>query len=229
MSQLGWRDRLSYCCEIGIHHGVRISLTTLTDESTMVETSKFEHLPDQRISPEVRHWLWNDLDCKVIVMGLHLLGWCESMLYPQTHQIVPKRFECIVIRWLIVLSFSLAKTNQSIAIADEQKHTTMVNSIQTCHIGHAVTIDEDELKLTWIESIVPAWLKITIWPCACILLLPCLLFLGVCLFVSVIHMVSWGVFVDLPVHLEEVFHVFPPAEFLKHDHLVAAELGRLGK
>jgi len=60
----------SHTVEVGVHHTVRFTLTTLACESNMEETSVQEQVPDQRTTPIVGSCLREHFDSDIIVSTL---------------------------------------------------------------------------------------------------------------------------------------------------------------
>ena len=129
---------LSHSCEVGIDKRIRVSLTTLAAEAAMVEASGLKHLPDRRITPVVRFLLRPDADIEIVVASIQMSGHCPVCIPVKQYHILLELLEGLIKSLLIVFAFTLAIADGASTISNEDEYTTMVNSIQPCHIADTI-------------------------------------------------------------------------------------------
>lgn len=103
----------------------------------------------------------------------------------------------------------------------------MIHAVQSRHVGHRVGVQKDQRELARVEYLILSRFKVALWPRRRVLA-PMTVNLKVGLWVlGPFELVMFDVLrlIDLVV----VLQLFAPAELLKHEHLVLAELGGLRK
>ena len=126
--------------EEGVNHTVRLSLTTLAGKATVHKAGVEKHFPYSRVAPEVRllGGLGQDLEMEVIVRSLELPGHRHGEVVTQTHQILSHLLESLVEGRLVVLTLSLAEGDEAVSVADENQHSSVIDSVQRGNFGDTV-------------------------------------------------------------------------------------------
>ena len=87
---------LSDSREVGIDKRIRVSLTTLASEATVIEARGDEHLPDGGVTPIVRYTLRPNADVEIVMATLQV-GWHGNMLIPvEADHVLLQLLECLI-------------------------------------------------------------------------------------------------------------------------------------
>lgn len=148
------------------------------------------------------------------------------MLDVDAHQVPPGIAEGMVECLFILNALALSIGDHSVSIADKDKHSAVVDSVQRGHIGHRVRLHEEERELARVEAFLLGGSH------------GCIGTQGGCALESIhevnvtevdgfVEQVSSVVsFKNLLFFGEamEIFEVLPSAELLHHDHLILPHL-----
>ena len=196
--------------EIGVNERVWVSLTALASIATVLEACSLEHLPDGWVTPVVWPALRPDPEVEVIMSTLKNRGHGPPSIPVQAHHVLLQLFERIVKGHFIVSCLALAKADNAFTIADENKDTSLVYSIESSDIGHTVRVHEDQCELFRIVNFVPLVLKVALWANSLEFVLVLVRYLSsLCVILRRI-LLCYKLFAGLDVH----FGIFTPAELL---------------
>ena len=110
----------------------------------MIESGGLEHLPDSRVAPVVWHGLGPDIDVEIIVSSFQV-GWHSPVGVPiKADHVLLQFLEGLVKGSFVILALALAKTDLAPAVSDEDEDTSVIDSIQTGHIGDTVRVHENQ-------------------------------------------------------------------------------------
>ena len=118
-----------------------------------------EHRPDGWVAPIVSHFLWEDLDLKVIVSTFQHPWTRMNILNINTMHVLSCILESILKGLLVLFGFSFAIGDESVTISDEDENTPFVNSVQGGNVGDGVLVHEYESELPSIEHFIFTLLK----------------------------------------------------------------------
>ena len=80
-----------------------------------------------------------------------------------TDQVLTKLLEGVVKRLLVVGTLTLAEAAEAGTVADEDEHTSVVDSVERCNVGHRVGVDEDEREVLGAEDLAFLVLEVALW------------------------------------------------------------------
>ena len=208
-------------CEVGVDQRIRVSLTTLASEATVIEACSHEHLPDCGVTPIVGCRLRPNADVEVVMTALQV-SWRSVVLVPvEADHVLLQLLECLIESLLVVLALAFTVGDETTSISDEKENTTMVNTVQTRHVSHTVRVHENHSELTSIKALLTLVLEVALGASSLIELLLIgidftLFRLGLRLRLNIMMVLLASIVVEL--------HVLSSSELLEHNHLIAAVL-----
>lgn len=155
---------LGHGLEESVDHRVGVSLSALDPEAAVEEAGVKEHLPDDGVTPIVWLHLGIDGDPEVVVAGLQDLRNCHHLIQRDADEVGSELLEGCFEGGLVVLSLSHSVADHTIAVSNEEEHSSGVNSVQSCHVGNRVRVDEDESELAGIEDVVFTGSEVALGP-----------------------------------------------------------------
>ena len=135
---LSWSHVPCHCTHVSVNHAVGVSFPALAPESAMVEASIDEHLPDHRVPPVVANLLRKDFNVEIIVSAFENGRHSELYVPREAHQIRTHTLVRVIESALIVFALPLAEGDQTPAVPAPYKDTSVIDSVQSSHIGHTV-------------------------------------------------------------------------------------------
>ena len=120
---------LGHGLEVGVNQRVGFPFSALACIATVPEACGLEHLPDGRVTPVVWPALRPYLNIEVVVASLKYGGHGPPLVPVQAHHILFQLLKCIIEGHLIVGCLALAETDYALAVANEDKHASLVHSI----------------------------------------------------------------------------------------------------
>ena len=95
-----------------------------------------KHLPDDWMSPIVRCHLRKDFDAEIIVASVKHLGYCHKLIEWDTDKVRSELLEGCFESSFIIISLTHGIAEYTVSISNEKKHSSGIDSVQSCHIGH---------------------------------------------------------------------------------------------
>ena len=125
-----------------------------------------KHFPNDWVSPIVSSRLWKDLDEEIVVSSLEY-GWRRVLYVPcEAHQILAHTLVSVIESALVVFTLAFAKGYEAPSVPAPYQHTSVIDSVQSGHIGDTVRVDKDQGEVLRLEDFVALRFEVPLWPCA---------------------------------------------------------------
>lgn len=126
----------------------------------------------------------------------------------------------------VVFALALTITDETSAIANENEDTTMIDSIQSRHVGHTVGVQENHSEFTRVVNLTRLVFEVAFRTSALVHVFKIVMNLSL-----VIFTLGFGVdiYLVLLARFPIVLHVLATTELFKHDHLITPVFWRLCK
>jgi hypothetical protein len=110
---------LCHCLEECVEHRVGVSLSALYPETTVVEPSVGQHLPDDGMSPIVRSHLGVDGYTIIVMSCFQHLGYCQHLVQGDANEVLSEFFEGDFEGSFVILTLTHGVTYYTVSVSNK--------------------------------------------------------------------------------------------------------------
>ena len=140
--------------EIRIDKRVRVPLPAFARESAVEDARVKQHLPNVRIPPIVRSHLRVQLNPKIVMSSIQHPRHRVLTVPTQTNHVLSQLLERLIESVFVVVRLTIAVGDHTLQFAYEKQNTTLVDSVETCHIGNGVGVHENQTEIIRVENFI---------------------------------------------------------------------------